>query len=506
MEKIWIRLFEGGLPELEPVEEPIHSLLDNVWRGHEGECAALQLETGSCYTWGALRRASAKVAGFLRSLGVNEGDQVLFAANNRIEALAGLLGIWRSSAISVLVDPLTISEDLYEQLRGRGIKVGVVSQQFYEREQKTMARAGVEEVLVVDGQPKEGEVKVHTMSDVIRSDEIYGDDVKSSSRSLVMYYAGIAGRTMQVYHTHRALSTAVKALADSMKLDFRPVSIVVAPMTHVLGLQVSTLTPLYLRGSVVLMQRWSDVAALEAIRIYGINFISGAPTMHDSLVEAAKSRGAPPGVRLGLSGGAPLRPETQEGFRSAFGAPLVQFYGMTESWVLTYQPTTVGEVKGTVGAPIAGVDIMIVNPDNPTEEKGPGETGELLAKAPWLMEAYEDPEETSKAFYNGWLRTGDLMSIDERGLLYFGGVRKRMIKYKAYPIFPRDLEAVLMRHPDVQQAYVYGERDPAVGEKPVAKVVLRPGASVTEKDLLDFVNSQVAFYKKLHKIYFVDKL
>jgi len=98
------------------------------------------------------------------------------------------------------------------------------------------------------------------------------------------------------------------------------------------------------------------------------------------------------------------------------------------------------------------------------------------------------------------------MSLDERGLFYFRVVRKRMIKYKAYPIFPRDLEEVLRRHPAVEQAYVYGEKDPSVGERPVAKVVLRPGSSVTEKELLDFVNSRVAFYKKLHRVYIVDKI
>jgi len=179
---------------------------------------------------------------------------------------------------------------------------------------------------------------------------------------------------------------------------------------------------------------------------------------------------------------------------------------MTETWVLTYQPLTAKEVKGTVGAPIADVDVKVVNPDDPSEERGTGEVGELLVKAPWLMEGYEDAEETKKAFHSGWLRTGDLLMMDERGLLYFRGVRKRMIKYKAYPIFPRDLEVLLMRHEAVQQAYVYGEPDPEVGERPVAKVVLRPGKSTTEQELLDFVNSRVAFYKRLHRVYIVSSV
>ncbi len=510
MTEPWESISSGGLGELEPVNEPIHLLLDRAWEGKEGSCALIQLESGACVSWFSLRETSKRIAGLLRSLGVTKGSQVLFAAFNSVEAVEGLLGIWRSGATAVLVDPLTISEDLLMQLEGRPIRVGVVSAAFYEREAETLAKAGVEATLIVDrGVSRQQGPRALTMDDAMASDKVSGDDVSTNQRSVIMYYAGIAGRTMQVYHTHKALSTAVKALAESMRLDYRPVSLVVAPLTHVLGLQVSTLTPLYMGGAAVMMQRWDERAAANAVDLYGINFVSGAPIMHESLANEVLRRGLRiSSVRLGLSGGAPLRPEVQDLFLRAFGAPLVQFYGMTESWVLTYQPVIVSDVKGTVGAPIKGVDVKVVDPENPSVERGPGEVGELLAKAPWIMEGYEDPEDTARAFYNGWLRTGDLMMMDSRGLLYFRGVRKRMIKYKAYPIFPRDLELLLLKHPAVRQAYVYGEQDPSVGERPVAKVVLKPEFrnSVSEEELLKFINSKVAFYKKLHRVYIVDSL
>ena len=510
MPRPWESLYPGGLPYVEPADEPVHELLDQVGSRSPERCAALQLETSTCLTWSGLAEASKRVAGLLRSLGVGRGSQVLFASFNRVEALAGLLGIWRAGGAAVLVDPLTISEDLQSQLEGRPIRVGVVSSQFFERERETLAKSGVESVLVVDSQPREAQgLRVYSMGDAMKEDPVAGDDVRGGDVSVIMYYAGIAGRTMQVYHTHTALSTAIKALAATMRLGFEPTSIVVAPITHVLGLQVSTLTPLYMGGRAVMMQRWSAALALSAIEIYGVNYVSGAPMMHDDLVSEALKRGGLYGVvKLGLSGGAPLKGETQEAFNRAFGAPLVQFYGMTESWVLTFQPLLVSDVKGTVGAPIADVDVKIVDPSNPSLEKGVGEVGELLARAPWIMKGYEDEGETKGAIIDGWLRTGDLMVMDSRGLLYFRGVRKRMIKYKAYPIFPKDLEAVLLKHPAVERAYVYGEPDPDVGERPVAKVILKQGmkGSVTEEDLLKFVNSRVAFYKKLHRVYIVDSI
>ncbi len=191
--------------------------------------------------------------------------------------------------------------------------------------------------------------------------------------------------------------------------------------------------------------------------------------------------------------------------------PLVQFYGLTEAYVLTVQPIKYKDVTGTVGSAIPGAELKIVDPNDPSKELGVGSVGELAAKAPWVMKGYSDPDDTRRAFHNGWLLTGDLMVMDDKGLLYFRGVKKRMIKYKGYPIFPRDLEIILMKHPAVKETYVTGEQaeDPSIGQLPVAYVVLHDeyrGGKVSDKELIDFVNSRVAFYKKLRKVYFVDRL
>jgi len=129
----------------------------------------------------------------------------------------------------------------------------------------------------------------------------------------------------------------------------------------------------------------------------------------------------------------------------------------------------------------------------------------ILVKSPWNMKRYSNEAETQRVFTSdGFLETGDLFKIDERGLLYFAGVKKRIIKYKGYPVFPRDLELILLRHPAMERAVVKGEPDPEVGEIPVAYVVKR--GEVTEDALLSFVNCKVAFYKKLRKVYFVEEL
>ncbi len=151
-----------------------------------------------------------------------------------------------------------------------------------------------------------------------------------------------------------------------------------------------------------------------------------------------------------------------------------------------------------------GVEIKIVKDDG--KEAGLNETGELWVKAPWLMLGYSDTQETAKVFKDGWLKTGDLVSVDENGLLYFKGVKKRMLKFKGYPIFPRDLEEILKKHPNVVDAKVVGEDAGNLGQQPVAKVVVKEKRENLAEELLNFVNSRVAFYKKLKRVDIVDKI
>ncbi len=512
-EKPWMKVWPEGVPALMdlPSVPAYQPFLEAATRA-PARCAVAQAESGLCYTYESLARTARGVAAWLQERGASPGTQVLFAAFNTAEAAAGLLGIWMSGASAVLVDPLTTSEDLRFQLGGRGIRLAVVSPSFYDREKGVLAETGVEEALLLTHHetPSEGAPKPHSLGEAAgmhsewREPSIKpGEDV-----AVVMYYSGIAGRTMQTLHTHHGTVGSTLAYTAMLGLGEPPVTLVVAPVTHVLGLQSGLLTALYNGGTAILTRRWSAPVAVRAMAVWGVNYLSGAPLMHQSLAEYLQAHGAPPGWRLrfAISGGAPLRPEVQEAYRLHTGVPIVQLYGMTETWVLTVQPRSLAHVKGTVGIPLPNVEARIVDPENPQRELGPGETGELVVRAPWVMKGYEEEEETRKVFVDGWLRTGDLMVMDENGLLYFRGVRKRMLKYKAYPIFPRDLEIILERHPAVLRAHVYGEPHPEYGQLPVAKVTLKPDYKnrVTPEELMEYVNRRVAFYKKIRKVIIED--
>jgi long-chain acyl-CoA synthetase len=397
-----------------------------------------------------------------RSLRNRSGRRVFFIARNSSAALASLVGLLSSPSTTALIDPLTVSEDLEFQLEDFRPDIVLTDDEVYGRNADVFKKWNVGKV---------GE---------------WGSEGGGGLGEVVMYYAGIAGRTMQVVHATEGFWRCAHSLATAMQLTPGDVVLVTPPLTHVLGL-LTAMAALMSGAAVLLMRRFDVDAAVKLAEKSTV--IVGVPTVYAELNKAGVGR---LGARYAVSGGAYLPPDVQRRFEEASGVPILQIYGLTEALVLTFQPPQLKDAKGTIGIPLPWVEVKLA------------EDGELLVKSPWNMKRYGDPAETEKVFQDGYLKTGDIVSMDERGLLYFRGVKKRMIKYKGYPVFPRDLELILLKHPAVKEALVKGEPDPEVGELPVAYVVLRGQAS--EKELLDFVNSRVAFYKKLRKIYIVDKL
>ncbi len=471
--------------------------LEVASRTGEG-CALLQAETGYCYTWSRLSNAIRSVAGWLQGIGVGKGSQVAVSSENLIEALAFTLGAMAAGARVVLIDPLTVGEDLRFQLEGRLIKVLAGSRPFLHRAFSYVAESGVNNIVeLAPGDPifkAEGGVEVHPLREVFSAAPAAPEDLGPLDDAFAIYYAGIAGRTMQVVHSHIGLWLASKVYSAVLGIKDSDSSLLATPFTHVLGLQASLVAPLLEGAPVVALARWSARIAGRLVSEGLVSYIAGVPLMFQQLLEEGVT-----GLKHAVSAGAPLDPSLQRRFNSETGTPLLQGYGMSESLFLTLQTRLLANVEGTIGVPLPGVEIRLRDPSS-SKDLPLGSTGELLVKAPWVMKGYEYPEENSKAFSDGWLVTGDIVEVREDGVMFFRGVKKRIIKYKGYAILLGDLEYILESHPDVVKARVYGEPAGDVGQVPVAEVWLRRGSNVKEDDLLEYVNSRVAFYKKLRRV------
>ena len=505
-EKLWYKVWPEKVPKTVKVPEiAYHEVLRENARKYPSK-PALIFEN-KIFTFKDLDEQSDKVANFLVSLGLKKDDCVALVMSNCPEWLLSFFGASKAGLRTVIIDPITMTEDLLFQLTDSNSKVLFTDKDVYSREKETIKKSGINYVVLAD--EKIGETLF--FDEILEKYEAKAPDVKINPKEdvvMVLYYAGIAGRTEQVYHTHYGTVATGLAISTFLEVTEKDVGILALQASHLLGFDGCIVICMHTGATMVMQKRFEPKQVMQLIKEYEVTFWTGAPLMFDVVAKHPDfSKEYFKSLRWCASGGAPLPVEVQEKFEKGSGAPLLQVYGMTESHLVTITPLT-RKVYGSMGIPITNVDAKIVDPKTGTKELKPGEVGELIVKAPTIMKGYISAEDTSKAIRNGWLYTGDLVKMDENGMLYFAGFKKRMIKYKAYPIFPRDLEDILSKHPTVKECLVVGKPTPEVGQIPKAYVVLKPGCEgkVTAEELMNFVNKCVAAYKKLREVEFVKEI
>lgn len=475
--------------EYKDPNKPLHKVIEERAKERPNKLA-LVYEDGRKLTYSQLIEKSKAVAQLLYENKVRKCDTVFLIMFNRPEFVTGLLGALYAGARVVIVDALTQKEDLAFQLEDSSPKVVLADKEVIEREKETLKDYVVLDEEALDKAEGEHEVVVG-----------YEDDAR------VFYYAGIAGRTMQVIHSHRSFVGAIMPLVQAEGINENDVSLVTVPLTHVLGLDAALLSALVSGGTALLLKRFDVEKIRKLSEEYKPTYMVAVPLVYQTLMKEDENLVKKLGesLRWAMSGGAYLPPDDQKRWEELTGKPLLQVYGMTEAPQI-FATTPQKHKIGSLGFPLPGVEALLVDPDTlePKEDQG-----ELLVRGPQVMKEYPDPEENAKAFVevNGklWLRTGDILAKDEEGFYYFRGVRKRMLKYKGYPVFPRDLELILLKHPCVEEAIVEGEPAGEVGQIPVAKVKLKEECKgkVSEEEIMNFVNQRVAAYKKIRKVTFI---
>lgn len=211
-----------------------------------------------------------------------------------------------------------------------------------------------------------------------------------------------------------------------------------------------------------------------------------------------------------MSGAAPLAPEVGRRFKDLTGVQVIQGYGLTEAAPLTHLNPVFDEslsVLETIGLPVHDTEQKIVDIETGERELGFGEIGELIIRGPQTMQGYwKAPEATEVTIRNGWLFTGDIGWMDEKGYVVLQDRKKEMIKFKGFGIAPAEIEALLFEHPAVADVAVIGKPDDEAGEIPKAYVVLKKNEDISSEDLLAFANGKLAKYKSLGEIEFIEAI
>jgi long-chain acyl-CoA synthetase len=473
-----------------------------------GEPAAPAIVSrGRPTTYGELAAQVASLRGGLVRLGVEPGDRIaLLAANNRwfVVSYLATLGV---GAVAVPLNPASPAAELRAELNAVGARVAIVG----AGGRDAMASLGsgatrLEHVLVPDGVDLAGSTD---LEEVMGGEPAPLVDRGDDDLAVLVFTAGTSGAPKAAMLTHGNLLANLDQMQRHPGTRIQPADVAfgVLPSFHIFGLNVVLGLTLHAGASVVLVERFDPVSALETIRNHRITIVAGAPPMFQAW---ATMPDADPGalrtVRIAVSGAAPLSPEIADAFEARFHVPVFQGYGLTEASPTVTSSMVGGAPKpGSIGCPLPGVEVRLVDGD---EDALHGDEGEVWVKGPNVFAGYwKDGEATAAVLTaDGWLRTGDVAIADDDGYLYLVDRIKDLVIVSGFNVYPAEVEDVLLEHPGVAEVAVVGVSHPHTGETVKAFVVAAPGASLEEDELIEFCAGRLARYKCPTKVTFVDEL
>jgi long-chain acyl-CoA synthetase len=261
------------------------------------------------------------------------------------------------------------------------------------------------------------------------------------------------------------------------------------------------------RGLLTLVPRFEPGKVLEVIQRDKVTTFGGVPTMYTALLHhPERERFDTSSLDLCVSGGSALPVEVLRGFDEAFGAKVLEGYGLTETTGMASFNLPDRERKpGTIGLPVGGTEMKVVDDDD--TDLPPGEPGEIVMRGPFVMKGYWNNEAATRdALRDGWFRTGDVAVVDEDGYFAIVDRKKDLIIRGGYNVYPRELEEVLYEHPAILEAAVVGVPHESLGEEVGAVVVLREGESASEDEVRDYMKQRVAAYKYPRVVWFAEEL
>ncbi len=452
-------------------------------------------------TYGGLRDQVKAVAGALAAAGIRRGDRVGMALPNGLPTIVAFLAASEAGTAAPL-NPGYREDEFKFFLEDTSARVLLLPPTGADDARRAAASGNVP-VVSID-MNADGTITIDGKTGGRSYDAPSLDDV-----ALILHTSGSTGRPKRVPLTHANLSISSHNVAATYALSSSDVSLCVMPLFHVHGLVASTLATLATGGTVVVPAKFSPLSFWRIARDAGATWYSAVPTIHQLLLARAETGSRPAGaekLRFIRSCSAALPPPVMAGLEAAFGAPVLEAYGMTEAaHQMASNPLPPAARKpGSVGP---GTNVGISIRDGNGNALPAGERGEVCISGPNVVTGYENnPEANATAFFGEWFRTGDQGTLDEQGYLALTGRLKEMINRGGEKISPREIDEVLLAHPDVAEAVAFGTSHPTWGEEVAAAVVLREGASAKESEILAFCKERLADFKRPKQIFITEAI
>ena len=460
-------------------------------------------------SYAELEESSNKVANALTKLGVSKGDRVAILLPNSPEFVVTYFGVVKIGGIAVLLDTKYKVSELASLFGHCQPKVLVTDDPYLEPLVSALPRfTSIKQVINVGANYKGQFV---SYSEIMATDlaQGVGMEIEPEATAHIAYTSGPTYRPKGVMLPHQDLVTAASISGDAFQQTDKDITILFAlPLHHAYGLVVVLLGSLAKGGTVAIMPGLSISSLTELIERERATIFMGVPFVFGLVNRFAEEEGLQhdlSSLRLCVSAGARLPPDTVERFRRCYGLGIIEFWGLTESvGCVTSQPIDGTGKLGSVGKALPGYKVKVINDEG--KELPQNQAGELIVSGLMMKGYYGNPQASAATIRDGWLYTGDIGNVDEDGDLSIIGRKREMIITKGQNIYPSDIEDVLNTHPKIAEAAVVGVPDEVRGEVVRAAISLKEGESITEQEIIRFCREYLANYKLPKQIIFKDSL
>ena len=441
-------------------------------------------------TWGELEALVERFAAGVAARSLQPGDRVGLLLPNSIEFVVAYFGVLRAGLVALPLNTAYTAEEL-------GYQLGDSSASLVVTDAGHVDLAGDVETL---------DVGSDDWSTMLAAD-VTAPDITTGSEDLavLLYTSGTTGRPKGAMLSHRALLANLAQLATitPQVVAADDVVLLVLPLFHVYGLNAGLGLTAYVGATGVLADRFDPVETLQLVHETAVSNIVGAPPMYvawSMLPDLGKSLAA---LRLAVSGAAPLSPAVLAAVQNATGRFVYEGYGLTETApVLTTTLCSDKAKPGSIGRPIPGVELRLMESGEQVDE---GDPGEVVVRGANVFSGYW-PDGAGGPDADGWFSTGDVAYADEDGDLFLVDRVRELILVSGFNVYPREVEDVLVAHPDIAEAAVLGVPHPYTGETVKALVVAREGAQLTADDVIEWSARRLARFKCPTSVDFVDEL
>ena len=503
--------------------------------------AALADFMGRKYSYAEMADSVRRVAKGLQDKGIGKGDQVGLFLPNVPHYIAAYYGALAAGATVVNFSPLYSVDELAHQVADSGTTIlftvsaaallPTAIQVLDNSSLRELVVGSVSEVLPrakswayrlfrrkdVAAIPGDSRIILYADLTANKGDYAALDCDPETDIAQLQYTGGTTGTPKGAMLSHQNITANARQInmidpesrinKPDQPMDDRILGVL--PFFHVFANATVLNRTIYNGGEIVMLPRFEAMAALAAVNRTRVTSLPGVPTMYQALLDCpAIVETDFTSLRACISGGAPLAAELKAKFEMVSGAVVIEGYGLTESsGVVSCNPYSGVNKLNSIGQPVPGTDVKLIDKEDPTRPAPAGEPGELVFSGPQMMRGYwKRPDADAEVFVDGYLRTGDVATIDEDGFIFIVDRLKDMIAVGGFKVFPSQIEDILYKHPAVKEALVIGVPDAYHGEVPRAFVTLQDGAADDGEIIAAWLNPKLGKHERVQSVVVLDVL